>query len=91
MNRTTPTRKKGIVGQDLGSEMLLYDAADEVIHVLNRTAQLIWHLCDGRHTVQEIEQAIRARFCVDEGQRVTQDIRQTLEDLAVKGLLETGD
>jgi len=82
-----PTRKPGIAVKDIGNETLLYSAKGEAIHVLNPTAKLIWELCDGEHTITEMEQAIRANFSVTDEHDVTEDIRRTLEIFAEKGLL----
>jgi len=87
MNTTKPDRKPGIIAKDIGGETLLYSAEEEVIHVLNPTARLVWELCDGQHTVKDVERAIRAGFSVDEEHDVTGDIHQTLEIFAAKGLL----
>jgi hypothetical protein len=90
MNTTRPVRKPGITVKDIGSETLLYSAEEEAIHILNPTAQLIWELCDGEHTVEDMEQAIRASFSVTDEHDVTGDIRRTLEVFAGKGLLKEG-
>jgi hypothetical protein len=88
MHTTKPVRKPGITVKDIGGETLLYSADEEAIHILNPTAQLIWELCDGEHTVADMERAIRASFSVADEHDVLGDIRGTLELLASKGLLE---
>jgi hypothetical protein len=90
VNTTRPVRKPGITVKDIGGETLLYSANEEAIHILNPTAQLIWELCDGEHTVEDMEQAIRANFSVAIEHDVTGDIRRTLEVFAGKGLLKEG-
>jgi hypothetical protein len=89
MNTTRPIRKPGIIVKDIGGETLLYSADEEAIHILNPTAQLIWELCDGEHTVEDMERAIRASFSVADEHDVVGDIRETLELFASKGLKET--
>jgi hypothetical protein len=90
MNTTRPFRKPGITVKDIGGETLLYSGEQEAIHILNPTAQVIWELCDGEHTVEDMEQAIRANFSVAIEHDVTGDIRRTLEVFADKGLLKEG-
>ena len=51
------------------------------------TARLVWELCDGQHTVEDVERAIKLSFSVDDEHDVIGDIHQTLEILAAKGLL----
>jgi len=87
MNTTRPVRTPGIIAQDVGEETLLYSAEGEAIHVLNPTAELIWELCDGEHTVASMEQAIRVSYSVPDGHDVSGDIRRTLGMFAAKGLL----
>ena len=88
MNSASPVRRQGITARDIGGETLLYSVDERAIHVLNPTAKLIWDLCDGKHTVEDIERAVRASFSVAEGRDVAIDIRRTLEVLASKELLE---
>jgi hypothetical protein len=82
-----PVRKPGITAKNIGGETLLYSAEEEAIHVLNPTAELVWELCDGEHTVASMEQAIRANFSVASERDVAGDIRRTLEVFATKGLI----
>ena len=88
MNTTKPLRKPGIIVLDIGHETLLYNVRGKAVHILNPTARLIWELCDGVHTVAEIEQAIRSKFSVVSEHDVSGDIQRTLEAFASKGVLE---
>lgn len=89
MSLTKPVRKPDIIVQDIGDETLLYSAEGQAIHVLNPTAKRIWDLCDGEHTAEDIEQALRASFSIAAEHDVMGDIRRTLEVFADKGLLQT--
>ena len=82
-----PAAKPGIVVEALGDETLLYSAEGKAIHVLNPTANLIWTLCDGSHTITDMEQAVRSTFAVPEAHDLIKDIRQTLDIFRGKGLL----
>ena len=87
MMATLPSRKEGFLREDLGDEILLCDTDSQVIHVLNRTAQLIWELCDGKHSTAEIESALRSRFSMTAERDLKADIQDTLRVFAEKGLL----
>ena len=89
VNTVRPLRKPGILVKDIGGETLLYSAEQEAIHILNPVAKLIWELCDGEHTVEDMEQTIRAGFSVADERDVIRDIRQTLEIFAAKELLKS--
>ncbi|MDG6025390.1 MAG: PqqD family protein [Candidatus Brocadia sp.] len=88
VNTTKPIRKPGIMVQDMGRETLLYSAEGKAIHVLNPTAKLIWELCDGKHSIEEMEQVIRAGFSISDNHNVAGDIRHTLEVFTEKGVVE---
>ncbi|MCX8042512.1 MAG: PqqD family protein [Desulfobacterota bacterium] len=62
MMHEKPKRKENITVQDLGDETLLYDSERENVHILNYTAQLIWNLCDGEHTIEEIFNCLIKNF-----------------------------
>lgn len=80
-------RHPDVTVKELGNETLLYAPGGQAIHVLNATAYLIWQLCDGKHTLEEMEQALREAFAVPDSHDVRQDVEQTLAELARKGLI----
>jgi len=77
--------------QDMGRETLLYSAGGKAIHVLNLTAKLIWELCDGGHTIEEMEQTASTRFSVPDNHSVIEDVKHTLEVFVAKGIVEGKD
>jgi hypothetical protein len=66
----------------------LYDPSADAVHVLNRTALAIWDLCDGKHTFEEIESAIRNSFSVGEGADVGEHIHGVLDRFRREGLID---
>ena len=82
-----PVRKDGISVTEIGDQVLLCGVDEEAIHFLNPTARLIWQLCDGRHSIDDIEHSIAERFDVSETTDVRGDIEATLATLVAKGLL----
>jgi hypothetical protein len=87
VNITKPVRKEGIFIQDIGRETLLYSDKEKLIHVLNPTAKLIWELCDGMHTVEDMERTIRESFSLSREHDVMGDIQRTLGVFARKGMV----
>ena len=83
-----PCRRKDIVLKKLGKERLLYDPTTDKAHTLNPTASLIWSLCDGRHSLQEIRKAIQENFSLKGTVEVEKDILKNLKELQELGLLE---
>ncbi len=88
MSGYKPLHKSNLLLKDLGGEFLIYSAEHKEIHVINPTAQLIWELCDGTHTVDEIVQELRAHFSIPVESDVTTDIQDTLDTFKSKDLLE---
>jgi hypothetical protein len=84
---TNPQRKPEIMVNDLGEQMALYSVEGKAVHVLNPTAKLIWDLCDGDHTLEDMESAIRSNFAVPEGHDVQAAVQRTVRELSEKGLL----
>ncbi len=88
MNTTKPVRKQGLIAQDLGRESLLYSAEGKVIHVLNPTAKLVWELCDGTHTIEDMEREIRMNFSTSKEHYVVEDIKRMLDLFVSKGIID---
>jgi hypothetical protein len=86
-----PNKRPDILENETGKETILYSYTDEAIHVLNATARLIWDLCDGEHSFETIERALRDRFSVPAGQDVGADVLRTIEIFAQKGLLQESE
>ena len=86
-----PIRKPGITAQDIGAETLLYSADEKLVHVLNPSAKLLWELCDGAHTADDMAAALRDNFSIPAQQDVLGDVQRTLQTFASKGLLQEGD
>ena len=74
-------KQKGIITQDIGDEVVLRNADQKTIHVLNTTARIIWDICDGEHTVEDMEHQLRERFSIPDNVNVLDDILNTLNTL----------
>lgn len=82
-----PKQADGVFRQELDAEAVLYHAATGKVHILNKTAERIWELCDGQHSVAEMETDLRARFQIAPDTTVDKDIKATLAQFAADGLL----
>lgn len=91
MPETKPKRLATIAEQPLGQEVLLYNVTGKVVHILNRPAYHIWQQCDGRHSPADIAVALRQTFDIPPGYDLDRDIRDTLQALAYKDLLQPGE
>lgn len=89
IDTSRPKRRAGVRAKDIGGETILYDTDREAIHVLNATAGVVWELCDGSHSVQEIAGRLAEAFEAtdDAGLDVESDVVDVLATLAKRGLL----
>ena len=72
---------------DLGDELLIYSATQEMGFSLNHSAKAIWELCDGERSLREISEELAQRFGCD-GIDLFPDIIATIEQLQQHGLVE---
>ena len=84
-----PIQRKGITHRQLDqTETMLYDQETEAIHILNPTAGLVWDLCNGEHTAEDMVAAVKAEFAGTEGRDILNEVQKTLDTFAEKGLLQ---
>ena len=82
-----PEQKPGIKSKYIGGETLLIDG--EQSYAINPPAAFIWGLCDGEHSVEDIEKAIREDFGLPTERALHSDIIQILIHFSEKDLLIT--
>ena len=64
MSDWKPVGRSDVRSRQQGEELALADPDNSKVHFLNETAEFIWELCDGEHTLGDIEAEIRACFDV---------------------------
>ena len=85
---TPHARRSKLVVRELVDETLVYDLEGHRAHCLNRTAALVWELCDGEHTVTRMAEKVGERLSA----RVPDEVvRLALEQLADRDLLAPGN
>ena len=82
-----PKRRNLPIRGKKNKDKVLYDAETREIHVLNSTAFFIWELCDGQHSLEDMENLMRSKFSINEEQDVFQDIKVIVKSLCDKRLL----
>lgn len=88
MTEYRPKKKSRLLHGEMSEDAVLYDEETKEIHVLNPTAFLVWKLCDGGHSVEDIEQAVKREFSTRAGQEIAEDIQKIVDTFKDKGLLE---
>jgi hypothetical protein len=88
MNQEKPLHKVNLTLKDLGDEFLIYSSERKEIHVINPTGRMIWDMCDGLHTISEMEKELREHFSVPAERDLAADIQATIGTFREKGLLQ---
>jgi pyrroloquinoline quinone biosynthesis protein D len=87
--QTVPKQAFGFFVEEMEDENLLYRLGGHKAIHLNDTATLIWKLCDGSRTVQDIIDLLTKEYPGSET-AVAADVQEAIELLASEGaLLET--
>ena len=83
-----PRKTPGLVETPTGHECLVMDAAGRELMVLNRTAVLVFSLCNGVHRPAGIVAVLQEIYPEISAAQVEADVRECLEAFAVNGLIE---
>lgn len=67
-------------------ERIVYEPLSHAVLVLNKTASLIFDLCDGSRTVEDLVSALEAKFPVDPDM-IRRDVLASLAEFHSKGVL----
>jgi PqqD family protein of HPr-rel-A system len=84
--RSRPRIRDGLLCEELGDEMLVFDERNGAVHALNPTAALIFRYIDGQSDVDSIARHIARTLDIDI-ETAARDIRETLDHFDVKALL----
>jgi nucleotide-binding universal stress UspA family protein len=81
-----PHRRDGASAVQLDDNVALYDEVGQLLILLNVSAGVVWDLCDGSTTVDEMVHQLAAAH-PDDATVIGGDVRQTLRKLAELGLV----
>lgn len=81
-----PVRRDEASAVQLDDNVALYDEVGQLLILLNVSAAVVWELCDGSTTVDEMVRQLAAAHPDDVGV-IGEDIRQTVRKLADLGLV----
>ena len=84
-----PKQCKGFLVERMDGEVVLLHPGRNIIIHSNETAALIWQLCDGVHTVNEIV-AILAGAYPDARAQIAAEVPVTIQKLRAQGALDGG-
>jgi hypothetical protein len=75
-----PRQRTDVAAEPLEDKAVLLDLVSGEYHILNRTGQLVWELCDGTRSIEELADALVAAYGVDRDQAMA-DVRYVVERL----------
>jgi pyrroloquinoline quinone biosynthesis protein D len=81
-----PKRRPEIRIETVDDELVLYDATSGRAAYLNDTAAVVWKLCDGERSVEEIG-VLLAREIDGKGRPVAGDVEETIGEFVKAGLV----
>ena len=82
-----PRRRPDYRLEILDGELLLYHPTQTTIMYCNQTASLIWQLCDGTHTVQDISTLLADAY-PEAATTIPDDVTSTLESFTQHDVIE---
>lgn len=85
---TRPAARPDLVLRKAADQWLLFDATGTELHVMNLTATLVWSLCTGEHSVQQIAESLAAAYPSQPRESLRDEVRRVLEQFTRSGLLQ---
>lgn len=86
LTASTPRPASGCAIEVMGDEVVVYNPASDHVHYLSDTAAVIWQLCDGTRTVDEIVELLRGAY-PDSIDEISQDVNTTIASMLESELL----
>ena len=84
-----PKKCTGFLIEELEGELVLFHPARNIIIHANQTAALVWQLCDGLNTTEQIVNILSDAYPETRSQ-IEKDVPATIQELRKKGVLEGG-
>lgn len=76
--------------EDMDGEMLLYNPENATTLHLNAPSIIVWELCDGKRSVEQIIATVKEAYPEQAGQ-IADDIINVVEDLSDRQVLVTAE
>ncbi len=74
---SVPRPKSGVQLQEFDNELVLYDLEQTKVIYLSESAALIWRLCDGQRTIEDIAQLLQCAY-PDKASEILTDVERTM-------------
>ncbi|HEY2814314.1 MAG TPA: PqqD family protein [Acidimicrobiales bacterium] len=80
-----PARADGLEVNDVSDGLVLYQQDPERVHYLNNTASLVFELCDGRRSPDEIATLLREAFTLE--RLPIEEVASCIDELRGQGVI----
>lgn len=82
-----PSKRVDVLELDMGDGFILYNHDSSLVHHLNPSASIIWQLCDGEASVEELGKEVAEEYGLDVA-KTRQELATLLSELDALGLVE---
>lgn len=91
MNLSTPNsipkQSQGFLVEKMEGELVLFHPARNIIIHTNETAALIWQMCDGNNTVDQIVEILSGAY-PDARDQIAREVPDTIQKFKEQGALD---
>jgi len=84
------TQARDAIWRRIGDEIVVIKGDGQSVHVLNKTAALIWEKCDGKCGIDEIAAHLCECFNVSL-EEARADVREIIEKLTLVGIINQSE
>jgi PqqD family protein of HPr-rel-A system len=82
-----PTKVAEVLELDMGDGLILYNHDSSLVHHLNPSAALVWQLCDGQASVEDLAREIAEEYEL-EGKEVEAQVASVIAEFDALDLVE---
>lgn len=84
-----PKKCAGFLVEQMDGEVVLMHPGKNIIIHSNETAALVWQLCDGNNSVDDIVELLRSAY-PEAREQIEKDVPETVQLLRKQGALDGG-
>jgi len=89
-NQNTPPKQcDGFLIEEIDGELVLFHPGKNIIIHANETAALVWQMCDGLNTIDQIVSILSSAYPEARAQ-IQRDVPETIQKLRRQGALDGG-
>lgn len=81
-----PTRRPSVHFEILDDEAVVYDRQGKRAVYLSETATLIWQMCDGDRTIDEIRMILSVQY-PESASRIAGDVNEAIEHMSAERII----